>query len=437
MAQLLNNVAGIYPTGDYTCLYDGEGTLEFLGNAIGNVGVPANGKIIVNIAPSTGAVRLRIIETNPLNPIRNIRLIMPGYENTYNTAPFHPNFLASINKFKVLRFMDWGATNDSDVSTWDQRTTPTTYTQARRDKGAALEYMIDLANANLSDAWICFPHLATDDYVRKAAILVRDRLDPRLRVHFEYSNEVWNGLFAASQYAQAQGLADGLSTDPTRAKLWWYSQRANEVLTICSEVFAEVPNRLVRVIAGQSSNPWVGEQVMDWDADAEGLDKSTVADRFDVYAIAPYFGGYLGREPQSDTTVTMSVTDVLAACDADSIGTNGPEGTTATNKVNTSTRNIPLVAYEGGQHLVGVYGAREVQALTNLFIASNIDPGMQDLYKDDLGRWKERGGSLFVAFSHAKKYDKYGSWGILQSQLEDPLDVPKYKGLMDYLDTFG
>lgn len=435
---MITNLVGVYPSGNYVCLYDGDGTLEFLGDA--SVVSSDVGRIVVNITPTGGLVRLRITATNPSDYVRNIRLIMPGFEDTHTTDPFHPDFLASIDDFKVLRFMDWGRTNDSDVSTWADRTTLNSFTQARVDgvnAGVSLETMVDLANANLSDAWICIPHLATDDFVLQAATLVRDRLDPRLRAHFEYSNEVWNGLFPASQYAQAQGLAEGLSTDPTRAKLWWYSQRANEVLTICSSVFAEQPERLVRVIAGQSSNPWVGIQVMDWDASAGGLDQSTVTERFDVYAVAPYFGGYLGREPQSDTTVNMSVTAVLEASDADSQVVNGLGGNTETNVLNATDRGLPLISYEGGQHLVGVFAAREVQALTDLFVACNRDMGMRQIYADDLGRWKTSGGGLYMSFSHVTKYNKYGSWGVLESQNQDTATAPKMLGLMDYLATFA
>jgi len=434
---MITNLVGVYPSGEYICLYDGEGTLQFLGDASEVSSTP--GRVVVNINPTGVLVRLRITATNPANYLRNIRLIMPGFENTYITQPFHPDFLASISNFKVLRFMDWGRTNDSEVSTWADRTTLNSFTQARVNgvhAGVALELMVDLANANLSDAWICIPHLATDDFVQQAATLVRDLLDPRLRVHFEYSNEVWNGLFPASQYAQTQGIAAGLSTDPTRAKLWWYSQRANEVFTICSNVFAQQPERLVRVIAGQSSNPWVGIQVMDWNANTGGLDSSTVADRFDVYAVAPYFGGYLGREPQSNITVNMSVTEVLAACDADSQVINGFGGNTEANVLNATARGISLISYEGGQHLVGVFAAQEVLALTDLFIATNLDMGMRQIYADDLNRWNTLGGGLYMPFSHVGKGNKYGSWGVLESQNQDIATAPKMLGLMDYLATF-
>ena len=444
---IFNTPEGVYPTGEYICLYDGDGTIEFDKNA--SIVSQGPGRIVVQIdEDSSSFVRLKITATDPADYVRNIRLIMPGHEGTYDTAPFNPAFLATIAPFKVLRFMDWGVTNESEVATWDERTTLATYTQGIRDKGAALESMVDLANANLSDAWICFPHLATDDYVRKAATLVRDRLDPRLRVHFEYSNEVWNGLFKAARHAQAQGhtmnwtyISNGntIPVDNTRAKLWWYSMRANEVLTICSEVFSEVPNRLVRVIAGQSTHPWGGRQIMDWNSASEQPDGSaTTKDRFDVYAVAPYFGGYLGRVPHSDTTVDMTEEEVLAACDADSVKNNGDglEGYTQVNVANATERGIPLVAYEGGQHLVGVGTPQESQLLTNLLNATNRAAGMQPIYAADLGRWKENNGKLFVAFSHASKYGKYGSCGALESQAQNRGTVAKWLGLMDYIATF-
>lgn len=429
---------GIYPAGEYLCLYEGEGTIEFQASAT-EVWAEA-GRIGVNITPSaSGHARLRITSTNPANYIRNIRLIMPGYEENYDTLVFSPDFLSTLSGFEVLRFMDWGATNHSEVITWDDRTTPNSYTQMRHlgedDAGVALEYMVDLANANLSDAWICIPTKANDNYVVNAAALIRDRLDPRLRVFVEYSNEVWNGAFPASNYARDQGVALGLSTDPNQAKLRFYSQRGQEIMTIFTTAFEGQTERLVRVAAGQSANPWTGTTILDWSAAEGAPNENNVADRFDVYAVAPYFGGYLGNNPEALTTVDMTVEEVLLACDADSASVNGPGGNTETNASNTTSRGIKLIAYEGGQHLVGVGTAKDVEALTDLFIATNRAAGMRQTYEADLNRWTTSGGGLFMAFAHLDVYSKHGSWGILEAQNQSTATAPKWLGLMDWLAT--
>ena len=435
---MMTDGEGVYPAGEYICLYDGEGTLSFEADAT-EVWSEA-GRVGVNITPSaSGHARLRITATNPANYIRNIRLIMPGYEENYDTVIFHPAFLSTLSDFEVLRFMDWGGTNHCEVVEWADRTTPNSYTQTRHfgedDAGVSLEHMVDLANANLSDAWICIPYMANDTYVANAAALVRDRLDPRLRVFVEYSNEVWNGTFPASNYAASQGLALGLSTGEAQARLRFYSQRSQEVMNLFTTAFVDQPDRLVRVAAGQSANPWTGTTILDWNAAEGATNENNVADRFDVYAVAPYFGGYLGNNPEALTTVDMTVEEVLLACDADSILINGPDGKTATNASNATTRGIKLIAYEGGQHLVGVGTAKNVQALTDLFIATNRAAGMRQIYADNMDRWTTSGGGLFMAFTHLDVYSKHGSWGILEAQTQNTANAPKWLGLMDWLAT--
>jgi hypothetical protein len=426
---------GVYPTGQYICLYDGVGTIEFEAEA--SVAWSTPGRMGVDITPAGGSTRLRITATDPDDYIRNIRLILPGFENTYEDLIFHPDFLSSISAFDVLRFTKWGGIVESEVTTWSDRTTLNSFSQARQDgpnAGVSMERMIDLANKNLSDAWICIPHLADDDYVTNAAALIRDRLDPRLRVYVEYSNEIWNSQFMASDYCKAQGLALGLSTNDFEAQLRFYSQRSQEIFDIFTTAFTAAPDRLVRVAAGQGSNPWVGTTIMDWDG-AQGMeDEATTSDRFDYYASAPYFGGYLGNLPQADTTRSMSVTDLLAACDADSLAVNGLGGSTETNALNAADRGISLIAYEGGQHLVGVGAAKDYNDLTDLFIDANRDMGMRDIYADDMRRWAASGGGLFVSFSHISNYSKHGSWGLLEAQDQDTNTAPKWLGLMDWVD---
>jgi hypothetical protein len=43
----------------------------------------------------------QITSTNPANPLRNLRVIMPGFEATHQRQPFHPWFLKSLERFSV------------------------------------------------------------------------------------------------------------------------------------------------------------------------------------------------------------------------------------------------------------------------------------------------------------------------------------------------
>ena len=64
--------------------------------------------------------------------------------------------------------------------------------------------MVDLCNRLKINPWLCVPHLASDDYVRRFAEIVKRDWDPPLKVYVEYSNEVWNGIFEQHRYAKKQ-----------------------------------------------------------------------------------------------------------------------------------------------------------------------------------------------------------------------------------------
>jgi hypothetical protein len=91
----------------------------------------------------------------------------------------------------------------------------------------------------------------------------------------------------------------------------------------------------------------------------------------------------------------------------------------------------PLVAYEGGQHLAG---DPSNDALTELFVAANRDARMGDLYDRFLAAWKEMtGNALFVHFTDSGPYERFGSWGAVESPDALPLTAsPKYAALEAY-----
>ena len=95
--------------------------------------------------------------------------------------------------------MDWGHTNHSPIVEWSDRRKPWHQTQAG-EYGVAMEYWIQLSNLLQKDPWICVPHQASDDYIRKMARMFRDQLDPNLTIYLEYSNEVWNWSFQQSHW---------------------------------------------------------------------------------------------------------------------------------------------------------------------------------------------------------------------------------------------
>lgn len=407
---------GLYPAGQYLCLYDGTGQITFGFDAATVSSQP--GQITINVTPGNGGIYLKIIASDPNNPVRNIRVLMPGFTAQNGAEVFHPGYLDRIRHYKVLRFMDWQQTNDSQLANWADRTTPSTFTQAAAN-GVALEHMIDLANRLDADPWFSMPHQATDDFVQNFATMVLQQLEPERKVYVEYSNEVWNGIFSQASYAQSMGLALGLSTNAFQAQLRFQSQRSVQMFQIWHQVFAGQTDRIVRVMASQSANSWTAGQVLGWQNAAASVD---------ALAIAPYFGGILGTTGQAPTTLTLNVAGVLAACQQDILTV---EGHILSNKSVANAAGVDLIAYEGGQHLVGVGSYQSNATLTQLFIDANRDPAMYALYRDYHARWFNAGGGMFCSFSSAFRPGIYGSWGVVEWQDQPDSSAHKFRAIRD------
>ena len=431
-----------HPAGRYVCLYDGEGELEFTGNAKVTSNKP--GRIELDIA-AKGGLFLNLRKTNPANPVRNIRVLMPGFEKSYAKQVYYPPFLKRTGHFRSIRFMDWMKTNGSTIVHWNARPK---LTDARQSiNGVALEHMIDICNRLKCDPWFCMPHLADDEFIRQFAKQVEEQLDPSLKVYIEYSNEVWNGQFAQARYAQKQGLALKLSDNNFQAQLYFYSKRSVENFAIWEKVFGST-DRLVRVMAAQSSNPWTSEQVLNF----QKAFKQT-----DALAIAPYFGHELGSPKTADEVAAMEFEEVFAICRkaiaknhetikkhvalAKSFSETLNGGLQRADRVDkqkgagtgSKKQGLRVIAYEGGQHLAGHGGSENNQALVATLIAANRHPEMNKLYLEDMASWKAAGGELFAVFSSVSTPSKWGSWGILEAENQPPSTALKYQAVLQFM----
>ncbi len=414
---LITRTARDYDPGEYICLYDGKGVLIF-GNDARKINA-SPGRILVNVRPSTKGISLILKKTDDIDPIHNIRLIPRTFENTTDEAPLHPRFLKNWSNFKVIRFMDWMATNNSPVEKWSQRTLPTMQTQGGK-AGVALEYMVALANTLHADPWFCMPHRADDAYIENFARMVRQTLDPTLKIYVEYTNEAWNDQFSQAKYCMEKGLSLGLSNDPVKARLYYYTRRALEIFQIWESIFKN-NHRLVRVLSSQFANPWTSTQILKY---------LNAGHRVDALGVAPYFGKKLGVPPQAQKTVQMTREQLFKVCEKD-IEKNHEQ--VATHALLASEYNLDLVAYEGGQHLVGTRGAENNEVLTFLFHTMNRDPRMKELYLKDFQGWYRAGGGIFVTFASTGTYNKWGSWGLLEQGTQDLKTAPKYQAVQMYI----
>jgi hypothetical protein len=418
---------GHYPSGKYTVLYEGRGKLAFTGAA--SVASQTPGRMILDVDSSRGGFFLQVRETDRADYVRNIRVIMPGFEATHEREPFHPAFLQRWKGMACFRFMDWMDTNGSKIQTWDDR--PKLQDATHSDKGVALEVMVDLCNRQKADAWFCMPHLADDDYVRNFARQVKEELDPELKVYVEYSNEVWNSQFEQTRYSWKKGPELGLGDKerPWEGGGMYYAQRSLEIFKIWEEVFAG-RQRLVRVLAWQSGNTWWLENII--------LPHQDAHRHADALAIAPYISMIVpqeGKDLTADKVAAWPLDRVLDHMEKVSLP-RSIEAIQAT-KATADKYGLLLLAYEGGQHMVGVAGGENNEQMTELFQAANSDPRMGEIYDQYYQAWTDAGGDLFCYFSSVSRWSKWGSWGILQHYDDDPEKSPKYVSTMNWARRCG
>ncbi|GAB4243898.1 MAG: hypothetical protein OHK005_08540 [Candidatus Methylacidiphilales bacterium] len=423
---------GRYPGGAYTVLYDGEGTLAFGGPV--QVESEAPGRIVLQVTPQQGeAIFIKIMTTNPENYLRNIRVILPGFEENYAEQLFDPIFLERWKGMAVLRFMDWGHTNNSPLSEWSDRPTLDKAVWTGR-KGIPVEVMIELSNRLKIEPWFCIPHQATDDFVRKFAELVKEKLDPSLRVHLEYSNEVWNNMFEQARWAErkAKELGLGPPDRPWEGRAEFYAKRAVEIFKIWEDVFGG-KERLVRHLAWQSSSrvDWTGSKLL----------AHTQPGEVDALSIAPYLGMNIPANSDNPERLTaekvaaMSVEEILDYVEKEALPKSIEE--IQRHKGVADRYGVLLTAYEGGQHLVGVSGGENNEEMTKKFHEANRHPRMGEIYTKYFDAWKTAGGDVFCVFASVGLWNKWGSWGLAEFYDEQPASVPKYKATLEWAKGVG
>lgn len=98
---------------------------------------------------------------------------------------------------------------------------------------------------------------------------------------------------------------------------------------------------------------------------------------------------------------------------------------------------LKLIAYESGQHLVGIQGGENNDQLTQLFHQANRHPRMGKLYRKYYDAWDTVGGELICAFSSVSQWSKWGSWGLMEFSDDRPADNPKFLATFQWASKHG
>ena len=426
--------------GKYVVLYEGEGNIEYSLDAEKIEDLSSPGRDVIEVEPSQEGIGLSITSTDPNNTgnyIRDIEITPEAHESKIYNETFNPEFIDKTRPFSTIRFMDWMETNNSGKKDWSDR--PEKDDAVYSNKGVPVEVMVELANQTNTDPWFTIPHQADDEYVNNFARYVKDNLNSNLDVYVEYSNEVWNSSFEQSKWVEQQAQKEWGNSNLDLHD--WYSRRTTEVVDIWEDAFGGDSQRVVGVMSAQAANSQVGREVLEYEWSDGSLTHSDTG--IDAIAIAPYFGRYIGESSNKNTLKNWAndsgsgLNNLFKEITEGGLLNNSPEG----GALNEAYKNmdayaqiaqeegLQLLAYEGGQHLVGDSSVVNDGAITDLFIEANRDSRMGQIYDNYLDEWSKVGGDLFVNYSDIRTHNQWGSWGSLESVYDD--SSPKYDALID------
>jgi hypothetical protein len=182
------------------------------------------------------------------------------------------------------------------------------------------------------------------------------------------------------------------------------------------------PTRLVRVVSGQTANPYVLKQALNG-ATVNG----TV--RADVAAVAGYFSVDIDSLYQKYQSGNVNMTDVFneLRSNIDSTMANVTE-----NLAIAQEKGLPLVAYEAGQHLVArTAEQRENTGFVELLKQINREPRMGELYTYLMEEWHRTGGKTLTLFNDMGPWTKWGTWSLREDYLDN--DSVKSQAVQEYL----
>jgi hypothetical protein len=401
-----------FPTGVYSLSFDGMGTVAVHQGDNTPVQKFMNQGTLAATQTLYGANRagimLSILESDPSDPVRNIRLLMPGETGATVT---NAQFRADVKGFRVLRMMDAMHTNASPVVNYADFCSVTNRRYIGTN-GLPLPVLIEIANETLIDPWFNIPDQLTEDASEQFAELVQSTLDPRLCPWVEFGNELWNfgGVMAtAFNRIKAWGLARGLGTGQARATL------AYQHFATWARVWGDAAGRLRRVLADQWSVPDGMKTQLDTIAKLDGgrLPGGPV----DVLAFAPYL------TPPASTTSLYTVATTPARINGDYLSLiPGRAATLAKWTALQQTYSqqfrkvLSLWCYE-----MGVQGINSSEASPwyGAYVAAGVDPSIAAVVNADLTQLALAGVQGGCWYHLGGPTDRYGPWGA-ERWLGDP-----------------
>ncbi len=362
--------------------------------------------------------------------------------------------------WQQINLMNW----DRDILEWSDRADPSycfgafntidrTYNRYavdayRQRLGLPFEWMIDLCNTTGKDFWIQVPHLASADLIRQLANLCATRLAPGLRVWFEYSNEIWNGFGPYIPQLNAARLAAALHfgvpfTDVTGAQDAWGSGHLQGLALKTFEdewrSLGQPDSRLINVVASFVGSSSYSQGALDAVQEIDPLLPEVLAvtnyfgsgTQGDIFA-AHAFGTAPGVWPES-----------LYAKTAEIVRRNlySTIGSWAASTAVARAEGVPLVAYEGGQHMLALgYGDWNNPVhvdFMQFMYAFQRSPWIKELYLEHYALWNAMGGRTVSLFVDTSGMSFWGYWGAKEIVTQTRAEAPKWDAFISWGDAMA
>jgi len=391
--------------------------------------------------------------------VTNIQIIRPQFAPNgmkwwdSPTQEFTKPFLDSLKSFSTVRSMSFTSAINSPEVNWSDRT-PDSWPVASHlmeaapsslpylvppaasctaycdwySTGASWGSVIDIANASHTDMWINIPVMASDDYVKSLATLIKSKLDPGLHVYVEWSDEIWN--YANPWWTETNYNADQttalLASDPTSAADYsancvsWANSECHvaERVMQFSQDFASVYgqaaiNTTIRpLLCTQVVQPVLSMEALRFIANTYG----PPSNYFYGTCGAPYWG-VSGTLP----TATTAAGAVAALDQAIPNNDTYLQADTAT----ALYYGLHNLTYEGGPNNTSFAVAADTsgQAAKVLETSVQMAPGMKADVTQGLTRAFQDGTDMYMFYEN----ESATYWGATTDPLD--LDAPKFAGL--------
>ena len=298
-------------------------------------------------------------------------------------------------------------------------------------KGHCWEYQVALANTLNRPMFIGISISSSDEYIRAYAEYIRDNLAPGLKCYFEMGNEVWNSggpyrwqayLWGSTmQRASATGDINPLTGNPFshdyEAGRIYHAYRSIEMWDIFEDVFGGL-DRLERVMGVHTVDTWWTERRV----------LPICGHKTDWTAGGPYWSNNVARNDIGQRMIDEQWTaEQTLAHGALEIPTVIDESLFHYNLIR-SFGGKGHIAYEGGQHMVGVGPYQNNSFIVDRCEEANSLPAMEGHMLDYFTGMQEVAQcAMFCWFQMTAGNSQFGHWGHNELLGED---TPKKRALV-------